>query len=96
MRDVGVQLAPMIVVEGQISSVSLLLHVDNHLYTTINPGPVYSLFRYPRCDDAQGVLGMEDDMNFYLTEVCLYVLWLYISSVLKIRIKTALLIVKKF
>ena len=55
MRDIGVQVEPMSVVEVQLCLVSLLLHNNNHIYTTINPGPVYSLVRAPSCDGARGV-----------------------------------------
>ena len=65
MKGTGVQLAPMSVVEGHLSSVSLLLHVYNHLYTKTNPGPLYSLVRAPRFDATWGVLGMDDKINFF-------------------------------
>ena len=85
MRCIGVQLAPTRVVEGKISSVSLLLHADNHIYTKINPGPVYALVRAPLCNDVWGVLGMEDKnylfILFFMEEACLYVITLYISAV---------------
>ena len=55
MRGIGLKLAPTSVVEGQLIAVSLLLHFDNNLYTTINPDPVYSLVRSPRRDDTRGI-----------------------------------------
>ena len=57
------------VVKGNISSVSLLLHVNNHIYKTINPVPVYSLVGAPCCNDTRGIFGMDNRMDFYSFDV---------------------------
>ena len=79
---------------GSVLSVSLLLHVDNHNYTTINPGPGFPWSGLPVAICARGDFGDKVDLFILilLAEVCLYMLRLYISSVETMEEKALLIV----